>query len=227
MHIFIFSSCNKNEAVSLVPRRSLPMWRRRLSAVAQGPLTMRGRSGRHVNGCLRQEAAPPFPHRIGALAAEMGSRVAVTDCRSWALTDRQNIVCAVRRAVQKLFGTYGWWLRHGFCRRRLGRQQVVMSILFTMVLRLVPVLQALLGSRICRGEPRKRPQVPLDPAACRRRLVVSLTRGRTQGSGCGFLFNQELRHTDLLAILSTKVWGIRFVNRVCRTPYKRDKMFVD
>lgn len=45
MHIFIFSSCNKNEAVSLVPRRSLPMWRRRLSAVAQGPLTMRGGQG--------------------------------------------------------------------------------------------------------------------------------------------------------------------------------------
>lgn len=104
---------------------------------------------------------------------------------------------------------------------------MVVSILFTMVLRLVPVLQALLGSRSCRGEPWKRPQVPLDPAACRRRLVVSLTRGRTQGSGRGFLFSQGLRHTDLLAIPSPKVWGIRFVNRVCRTPYKRDKMFVD
>lgn len=84
----------KNEAVSLVSRGG--GLRRcgvaRLSAVAQGPLNDAGRSGRHVNGCLRQGAAPPFPHRIRALAADMFSSVAVTDCRS-SLTGKKHCLC--------------------------------------------------------------------------------------------------------------------------------------
>lgn len=145
------------------------MWRRRLSAVAQGPLTMRGRSGRHVNGCLRQEAAPPFPHRIGALAADMFSRGAVTDCRSSLTGKPLSVLCVgpSKNCLVWMAAASSWVLQATTPRTPTSGGVDP----FSMVLRLVPVLQALQASRICRGGPRKRPQVPLDPAARRRRVV--------------------------------------------------------
>lgn len=138
MHIFIFSCFNKNEAVSLVLRgggvfkASCRCGVRRLSAVAQGPLTMRGDQG--ATSTAASDEKRPRRSRIGALAADMFSSVAVTDCRS-SLTGKELSVlcvgpsknCLVRTDGGFVMGSAGnasdankWWCRSFFHSSAVG-----------------------------------------------------------------------------------------------------------
>jgi len=141
------------------------------SAVAQEPLRMRGGQGATSTGCLRQEAAPPLPHR-GRNGIQSGC-----DCcssSSWSLTDSSKtsatfcLCCASGRLKIVWYG----WLRHGFCSQCQQSCDVdPSSSMGAWFCGWCQSLQALLASRICRTRPRKRLQVPLNAAsaALRRR----------------------------------------------------------